>query len=352
MSAECLYSTVGTWCDDRDGDRLFYLSELPGINLKNAAQIADHETVKGETLMNKAISFASRMVVRDFLGRLMQKVVFREVIASEQVGYHSEDFNAAVAGLYGVEVTRTGQEDRYTRGYVEYIELKLESAPGADTDFLIVIDGGAAETKTVTLTAGINRIRIDKTFKQWCRVYADYSDLAVSDGSLSYGDSCDCPYVACDRCFTVDGIQDPTESGTFAQSNSLNGMVIAVACKADPDELVCQFREMLAPAVLYRAGAYMMEELLSSDRANPYVRNSRDEARENVRRWTGGVDPATGFRTAGEYEVSIQAAVEVALKAIHTCTSPAFESATMVVYDAVRPRVVGPRRNYRTKNIY
>lgn len=360
MTESCLNGTIDLFCPD-DGDSseaLYFISDLPGINLQRAALIADHETPKGADFLTRQIAFASRIVVNDFLSELRSAgILFRDVIEKDIVGCHGDQF-VDRTGFKGVEILKSDCCDKYTIGFVEYVEIKTESA-AAGVEMLISVDG-RTESKTVNLIKGINRIRIDKNFREFIQINIDYTSIRVSDGSPAYYDrrtSCSCPVDCCSGCYVVNGIEsagdcfsDPSclESGCLVQigsgrTNTLNGFVVSTVCKSDPDAVVCQFRSELAAALLYRAGASIMEEVAISERANRYVRTSKEGAKELFDRWVGIIDPISGVRTPGEYTKNLNRVVAVAVRSIDVHGSRAFESTATRIVSSVKS-AVGSRR--------
>lgn len=356
---DCLQETLGIYCEnDTEGGcggesaPLYFVSDLPGINLRQAVNIADHETPKGVDLINRAIRFCSSLVVNDFLDSLAaSEIIFVDQISDQVVGCHGEA-PLSRTGLLGVEIEMTSCNDRYIRGYVEYIELRSFTAvPGVV--FIQTIDG-VLELFTADLNIGINRIRIDRTFKEQYRVVTDFSLLSISDGtSGSTGKCYSCPCYSYCGCLTINGVEEtPSEcvtdgvclpSGCIISPDPMitylgttNGIVIATACKAHPEELVCQYRKELAPALLYRVGAHLIETQLSSDRANPLVRNTREEAKELYDKWMGVFSEVTGFTKTGEYQKYLNRVVSIAKRQALMTNSRAFVSSGLKIAPIIK----------------
>ena len=128
--AECLDGLVGVFCPEgvaNTDSPMYFLSELPGINLKNAALSADHEAGTGEGLMTKAINFSKKIMVRDFIQMLVEKQHVLEVVATEKIGRSGSNFLGTVDQFTGIKLSMYDPEDRFTYGFLEYLELKVEA---------------------------------------------------------------------------------------------------------------------------------------------------------------------------------------------------------------------------------
>lgn len=350
---DCLDGTVGVWCPTGPGSEpnpapLFYLSDLPGINLLKASRIAGHETVTGSSLMRKSIDVSRRFMVRDFVQRLRRNQIMMETIASDRVGVHGDTFQTSAGNYIGLEFNAVTCADRYINGLVEYVELKVETAVSGVTLFTQV-DDLSAQTQSVDLSEGVNYIRLDLPFERQAYVYIDGGAVSLSSGQIdgSYG-YCGCNWncgtywdygrACCDQCVRVTGVEATiAATPSWSPSTGYNGFVAAVSCVSDPAELICQFREPLAAALLYRSGAYLYEELLGSDRFNSYVRNSREHAKELLVKWMGGVDAQTGFDIEGEYPRLLEQVVQNAVVVLRNNDSRAFQPTTMILGEMMVP---------------
>ena len=356
--SDCLDGIVGIWCRDdivADGPD-FYIQDLPGVNLVNAAQVADHENVTGRNLMEKAINFSQRIVVRDFLQRFRASQQLMEQIATDQVGNHGIVFEGLTTTLKGIVFKMRDCTDRYVYGRLDYLEFRTDTAGAVVINF--ERDGQAPDTINVDAAVGLNRVPMDLNFKDIMRVWVDGALVSLSDPlQTPSGFGCDCykgsvnrtygllNYVwRCCNCIGSRGIES-SNVGTpvWEETTHFNGLVASISCKGDPEELVCQYRKELAAALLYRAGAYIMEEISVSSRGNAFVRNSREEAKLLFARWIGGEDPQTGMQYEGEYPRLLEQVVQNAIAMAAHHHSKAFKPTTMIMGDTVKNNIPGPR---------
>lgn len=338
----CLDNLVGVYCPDgvpNTDSPSYFLSELPGINLAGSAMTADHESKTGEGLMNRAIAFSKKVIKRDFLSLLKKDQHFMEVVSSEVVGRHGTNFIGNVAQDTGVLYSMYDPNDRFIKGYLEYLEVKIE-ADAAGTTINWQIDNNLPESKSVDLVAGYNKIDMKIDFNETIRVWIDTTSVSLSNGAEGITGTTSrtclgCDESVCDGCVFFNSITSPVGAQTWTESNTYNGIVGAVQCRGDVDELICMHADELATALLYRSGMYIMNERLASDRNNPYVRNTKDEARALLLSWGGGIDGLTGYKVKGEYPRYLSQAVDNAIQTGKRSKSKAFRPTSVMIGDAI-----------------
>lgn len=356
--ANCLDGLIGVYCPaDGAGEAKYYLSEIPGINLQNAAATVDHESVSGANLLSKAIGFSQKIVVRDFLALFRKKQLFMDVVESDQVGAHGNDFVGTEDMLRGVQFIRSDMHDRYTYGFIEYVELKVNGP--TVTQLWIQTESGEAESIDINIPDGISKIQVNRSFIQWARIWVNANDIDLSDpattgavygcsnlscdsGAYSYG------YGCCGDNMRSEGIEQTPDgsgnpAGDWSPTNTYNGFVVGVSIKGNADELVCQHRDELAEPLLYRSAAYVMDEVVRSNRGNPYVRNTKEEARDIRREIMGGINTVSGFVEKGKYKEYLGQVVEQAIKIAQHSHSKAFIATDMRMGNLIFPYRPGPR---------
>ena len=335
---ECLEGIVGIYCPDATpvtsgNEPMFYLSELPGINLAKAALSTDQETVTGVTLMMKALNFSQKIVPSDFIQRLRKEQLFIAVVGQDTIGRHGDSFLLLVDQYTGYRFSMVDPTDRFIYGELEYVEMKVETAATGASIFYQIDNQDPVEIQR-DFIQGYNKIFINAQFNDSLRIWINQNQLALSDGQTGLTGSTNRSCVThceeyCAGCVTWRSITGNTVDPlnvTWTEGGEFNGIVAMVVCKSKPEELICMFRNDLAPALLYRAGAYMMEEHSASSRNSPEIRNTKDEAALLYARWMGGSDPQTGFTIKGEYPRLLQQVVESAIALVKTTHSKAFVS--------------------------
>lgn len=345
----CLSGKVGLKCSANGPDSgvSWYLSDLPGIHLAGATQIADHEQGTGENMLRESIDFAERMTAIDFSQRLRSKnLMIRDVISTEIAGVHGDGYQPFYPGTYGVLILSNNPDDPFVIGRLNYLELKVQNAVAGKT-IIVTADGQIIDSISVDLVAGINRIQLGYSFVADASISMDVSDVNLSDGKSAYTNR-PCVEDCCGDCLSFRGTTNGATTG-----GDLKGFVVSASCAGSIDSIVCSFADALAPAIMYRAGAHVMESLIISHRPNPYVRNTKDEARELYIRWMGGVDGRTGFETVGEYPRLLDQVVASSIASLSGVNSKAFAQAGIksvhTVTPLFRPRVDLARRSMQNK---
>lgn len=344
----CLSGIVGLKCSKTGPDQgvKYYLSELPGIFLSGATQIADHEQGTGEAMLRESIAFAEKMVAEDFAQLLQSKnLALQEVISTVVAGNHGDNFQGAIAGTKGVFVGLNDPNDPYLVGTLNYLEMKVQAAVVGVT-IEIYIDGVLDTTLTADLVAGINNIPLGIQFRQSAQVEIDMTGILLSDGESIYGDrSC----ISCDDCGPCLFFKATSNGSILVSGGALAGLVISASCGGSLDAIVCAFRNALGRAILYRAGAHVMESLIMSPRPNPYVRNTKEDAKALLTRWMGGTDLETGFPVKGEYPRAIIQVVNASFQSLLHANSRVFGSTGVRAVSSVTP-AYNPRQKMRQKN--
>lgn len=353
----CLDGLVGIFCPEgvpNADSPEYWVSELPGINLYNAVQMADPETFTGEALLEKAITFSKKIVVRDFVQRFRKGFTFLEIIGEEKIGRHGSGFLGTADQFTGTKYTLVDPSDRFVYGFVEYIELKIEDDAPGTVIYYQIDNQDPIDTFSIDLVKGYNRIELNIEFNEFARVWINNNSVSLSDGEQGISGSGSCRANCadyCGGCVYFDSISAPVaalDSIVWTETNTFNGFVGFVQCKGDPEELVCLYRKELATALLYRSGAYLMEEKSASSRNNPYIRNTRDESKELFARWMGGTDPLTGDHIIGEYPRAINQVVQNAIKFARRSNSKVFSPNSMIMGETVKSAVkIRGRRNIK-----
>jgi hypothetical protein len=258
-----------------------WLNDLPGVTLKNAANLANEEDVKGEDLMNKARMLAYLEVNDDFLAVLNKDVEFGgSTIAScmGRPGTTEYPFTGTSTLLLQPECV-----DDLSDIYFAAIHI----IAAADGCIDITIDG--EDAFQVKLRRGRNTIEVNRWFG-----HRDIAITATGTGlSLYHWEWLSCNCASCN-----------------ATGDRIMGVELYEKCSKD---LLCRrYADDLKFAYLYKAGINLMHELLTTDRYNEYVRGGAVVAERNLMIWAGGTDIKTGMSVSGQYGEKIKAAAVVA----------------------------------------
>lgn len=359
---ECLNGLIGLRCAAAGPDSgvSAYIDDLPGISLGRAVMSADETIYTGEELLRRSIATACSIVGMDFKQRLLAgNLRMQQIVNQEFFGDLGDGYMTATSWL-GFRLSMDVCDDPYVEGYLDHFTMKV-STDASSVSLRIWVDD-VETASNVDLTQGVNRIEVQRSFIDSIYVLIDVNGLDVGDGTQTFTNTLqDCGYC-CDSCNCVD-IQGLSWDGVgcaadsipatcgFTNSTTLNGFVVSAHCRGSQTQVVCQLADQLVLPLWYRAGALVMEELMSSNRANPYVRNSKEEAQSLFIRWMGGLDGRTGYEVEGDYNRYLSLAVQSSIETLNNSGSMAFTSASVGLADSVRP-LKRPRRDLAERYLY
>lgn len=301
-------------CDFEQSQSGLCINDLPGISLRKLSAVATDEDIKGAELYKRAERAALIELVNDFLGRVMAEGYrFNYVLESERVGYLKNwCFVDPFFGHRGVKIERC-TSDRYVRTRIDYIELysKYEIVK----KLYIHEMGEDCIEREIKLKRGKNRIPVNYTAcTEEVYIYMNTSDICLGN-TKRHDDSCGC-YHTCSGDVRVTGIERGLEDCDWDNCGSLNGFMISTSLVCTPEDFICDNLHTLATAAYYKIGIQLMTESMVSDRANPLVRNSKEDASFLLALWLGGEHNGQYFE--GEYKKAMKLAVASAKNTIDT----------------------------------
>lgn len=218
----------------------YYLDEI-GISLKTAAKTVDSKYIKGADLVNAKIEQAWRDTLNDVV---LGGFEFKKVVCEKTYGRLSMTSNTLTYGTGVITLRRSGFEDQ-TSIYIGSVFVQNTG------EFTLTITDGF-ETFTVTqenYTVNVRRYFTGKTIT----ITIDY--LEVQSGILGEISSvCNC--AGC---------------GIFAEGGYNYGMRFDVQQVCDKEAYLCRYSELLGEAVMYKAGALLLKELMDTDRVNDFT---------------------------------------------------------------------------------
>jgi hypothetical protein len=282
------------------------LNMLHGVTLKSAAQVANEEFRTGVNMLRQFEAEAINRVVLDVLAVLGRKYQFNKVLHTDVLGdFKTRDYRA-VTGTVGFEVEVSDFRPYGARIQLQWVKFSVqEDVTGAVIYYEV---DGVVSSKTVDLFAlKQNTVQFNVEAERLIRVYWDPAAVQVGVSYINpesvITSTCDCRYT-CAGCFVSRTIDVQHTGGAITSvSPSLQpmGMQAGINCVVRPDDLLCRYMAEIAQLVRLRVGMMMMWELLTSQRANPLVRNGRESAERLLARWEGTPDPVTGFDQKSEY---------------------------------------------------
>jgi hypothetical protein len=218
----------------------YYLDEI-GISLKTAAKTVDSKYVKGSDLVNAKIAQAWRDTLNDVV---LGGFEFKKVVCEKTYGRRNHEGSTLVNGTGSVMLTRVGYQDQ-TSIYIGSIDVEN------DGQYTITVSDGF---DTFTATTDTDTVNVRKAFNgKTITVTIDY--LEVYSGQLGELSS-ECNCAGC---------------GVYATGDQNYGMRFDVQQICDKEAYLCRYAELLGEAVMYKAGALLLKELMDTDRVNDFT---------------------------------------------------------------------------------
>lgn len=290
-------------CDDLKPTSGLMINSLPGITLRRMAMTATEEDITARRMFERIEKAAIDRLIADVIQEMGEAYQFNGILDSEKFGVIGDDFSTDGKIRRGIRITRP-YEDDYIRIKIEEIELK----PDADVTTLVYIDDGSQDiySSAFKLRANRrNRLRVDfETKEKKVDVYFDSACANWADDDVSCRAESD---YCCGR-FYGNSIVDCGNGWEFG--STWNGMRVKVATSCDSCEFISSHVKTLKLAGLFLMGTLIMQEVINSDRTNPYVRNSKEEAEALIVQWYGGLDRNQLItRPRGEYQKALKSAI-------------------------------------------
>jgi len=302
MNLDCFGSNYigirGDCITDAPSSGLF-INDLAGVSLKLAAKLADEETLKGSELLRRIEGQAIRDVWSEVKSKLAQHYELSKSIEQMQTGRYIYDqptiYLPFQAGDVGVVVDKTDCDD-YTAIRINSVTIRANSTQTNKT--LTITDGCTVKTYSFNIAA-CQPVKINTNFTaQTGRVIVtvDATDLELENNSTFVDcgcrNGCSCSRGGCLSVRGWDGIKEVGQS---------YGFILNASCVCDDSLFACALQDDMAGLVQLKMGVLLMQDLLTTKRANFMVKNSTDDAKSMLMLWIGGIDNASGVQFKGEY---------------------------------------------------
>ena len=236
----CFDGVVGMRNVCGDATAIYFLDDI-GISLKTAAKTVDSKYIKGADLVGAKIQQAWRDTLNDVM---LGGFEFKKVACEKTYGRRSFDYNILTNGTGVITLKRVGSPDE-TSLYIGSIQVQN------DGDYTITITDGF---DTFTATQDTQTVNVRRSFiGKVVTITIDY--LEVYSGILGEISSvCNC--AGC---------------GIYAEGGYNYGMTFDVQQVCDRDAYLCRYSELLGEAVMYKAAALLLKELMDTDRVNDFT---------------------------------------------------------------------------------
>lgn len=297
---ETPFLTIIGDCDNTSSSGVV-LNNLHGVTLRNAANITNEEFKTGIAMLREFEIEAINAVVRDVVFGLGSKYRFNKIRHSDVIGALERDDFVANADTVGFELRMSETAPVGSKIHLEYLEFSVGEQFNL-ADIVITTDNTDTVIQKTLYPNQRNTVYVDKYAETYLRVvYAPVGLIGNSNivsNTVDWHGDCQCRYT-CGNCFVATNIE--IDTGNPVQSAKPNGIRAGINCTVAFDQWLCKYKNDLAYPIRLMVGIMVMNELLTSTRVNPLVRNSRDDAERLLTMWRGGVDVTTGFEMKSEY---------------------------------------------------
>lgn len=277
-----------------------YIDDLPGINIENAADIAEGFE-RPSDVVDKAASLALDQVYNDWINQIKDYFDYQEVMGRITFQNSGTDY------LYGdideeVTITLERIPDLFIATKLRSINIYSQNTI---TKTFEVKDkyGQIIDDFTFELTPGLNRLEFDLTSNSdFIQIVFNLSDLQIG----AYNQPISTSFTKSDRCGHC--ICKGTCLSLYIDKPI--GLDIDAQCVVDRCELVNEFISTLKVPLLYKTGINFFLAVKGTSRINAYTRNSKEQIDYFLNLWQGGTDMVTGIKTNSAYWQSLKTAAD------------------------------------------
>ncbi len=270
-----------------------YVQELPGVTIATMDSAISNEHKAATPALLEMIESATKQVIDEVRLRASAKYELNSFIDNNVIGYYYEDkqLRAAQSGYltgYQIKIDQTP----YLTLFINQLRLFVNHTGNVDILVYDLIQGKLLDTIPVAAVAGeIVTVDVNKeysTHKQRLNLFIGYASTfesyAASYGSIYTGADC------CNVCFggsayinfkNVRIAQAGVKTNQYCEGiDHGSGISLNYSLQCSIDEVLCGIRNILARAVLYKAGQRIMMELKHSKRLTSIVTNFRADHAE------------------------------------------------------------------------
>lgn len=293
------YILVYGHCEGNTPTSGLYINKaLPGITLKRSANLAEGEIQTGVDLLNQAIENGIEMARSALVREMLGVVRFNSISSTGQYGQFYKDFTDTTKYLSATSANRglkfeLSQCCRLTNLYVRRVSILLNTAVTNGT--LTVTDGGTTTTKTFSTTAKVvTDVEVNyKAQSPTVLITLNNAAMSVNDSTLNYSGNCGfcsndcCNNSSCNKGINVWGWDGTNTTGTTY------GLSATVDTICDEYKFFCEIANTIpdvAWLVMYHAGVWFFEYLLTTGRINVYTLYNKETISARIEQWTQKAD--------------------------------------------------------------
>lgn len=290
----CLSTLVGVKGCGQSSTEL-YVQQLPGVTIASMDQAISNEHKAALPALTTFVEEATDQVLNEVRLKASAKYDFKSFIDNNVCGYYYEDKQeqaAEASYLTGYQIRL--DQTPYLSFYINQLRLFVNHTGTVNVLVYDLIQGKLLDTIPVEAVAGeIVTVDVNKVYsshKQRLNLFIGYaSNFTSYNTSFApvYSNTC---ADFCNICYSNSGTLYFRQSKIASVSPKLNtyvdtlshgaGLSFNYSLQCSFDELLCGVRNMLAYAVLYKAGQRIMMEMKFSKRLTGIVTNFKADHAE------------------------------------------------------------------------
>ena len=237
-----------------------YINDLPGINLRSAANVADSEYQSGLVFLQDKISFATQLCVEELRTYFLPYFRINSIVDDHRFGVFKTAALNPQASERGIKLKR--HSSRMLKLRVERIKIKLQQVGFVHS---VEITDGNVQTSYDFKTDLNGEAEIDLSYLATEKeIFVTMDNAAINPIDATIKKACNC-YAHKGRYISGYGWNGTgTASSTF-------GLQVDVSAPCDEDEFACAIIHRLKFPILYRAGIEIVKEMIATDRLNSFT---------------------------------------------------------------------------------
>jgi hypothetical protein len=271
ISGKRIIIGVKDYVQCKDPESKLYINQLPGITLKQAANITPESIRSGGEFLKECTVMAARHVFDEFSQELQPYFDFNNIVESREINRFSEQYNAVYAGDRGLIVRRWRSEA--ARLFIEEVYVKVKQS---GTITLNVIDGNTTTEYQAEVEAdAINTVVINhRTESESVKIVFDQSSVESYEGTYNSYDGCSsCGYRNSKNIF-VGGWNG---SGTDGKNY---GLGVKVHAQCYEDNILCSLVPKMYFLIWYKSGILALKEHVATSRMNHIATFTKEKAEQ------------------------------------------------------------------------
>jgi len=256
----------------------YYIESLPGLSLENISDITPENQTTTE-LVNNMVYFAANIVEKQITGYLSgQGFDLNKRGTIQTYCSVSSKVSTPVSLKKGIRISRAGIKSSQARLYIESLKVKSQTT-GTTTIEVLDLDDNVLYTKTVTLNANVETtVPIQAEFKE------EVIFLVVNASTVTlYEYNCQGQGGCCGKNIRSSDISVIGWDGVQPSYIGFVGACISLNCT--DFEIICNWIDRLKLAILYRAGALLLQEWIAPSSRINFIKNSKEWAEATIPIW-------------------------------------------------------------------